>query len=91
MKKMLTFSMIGLILGNLLTSWFGPRFLTWWFDPPAQMGFNCTDPIRWALHRLVTVQIIGSVIGLILGLVLSFVFYKSKPQKRIFVEADQTK
>lgn len=74
MKRALILSTMGLILGGILATWIGPNFLSWWFEPPVQMAVNCTDPIRWAMQRLVIFQSVGAVLGLVGGFTLSLVF-----------------
>lgn len=74
MKRALVFSTFGLILGSVLSTWIGPSLLSWWFEPPVQMAVNCTEPIQWAMQRLVIFQSVGAVVGLVAGFVLSLFF-----------------
>lgn len=78
MKKLFILSVLGLVGGHLLATWVGPSLLSWWFEPPVQLGFNCTEPIRWAMQRLITLQLVGSVIGLVFGFLLSLLFFARK-------------
>lgn len=82
MKKLFILGVLGLILGNLIATWAGPVFLNWWFEPPVAMAFNCTDPIRWAMQRLITIQLSGSITGMVLGVLVAILFFmkKKKPE-----------
>lgn len=68
----------GAFVGGALTTWLAPKVIAWYFEPPAQFGFNCVAPIDWALTRMKWSQAIGSVSGAILGLVLYFSFAKRR-------------
>lgn len=60
------------ILGNVLATWLAPKMITWYFTPPAQLGFTCTEPIDWALSRFRAAQMWGLALGAVLGLVVYF-------------------
>jgi len=65
----------GALVGIILTTWLGPRVLTWWFTPPAGvMLTNASEAVRWGMDRLVSAQlvslIVGAAIGLIAGMLL---------------------
>lgn len=80
MKKLITLSTLGLILGNLASTYIGPSLLGYWYAPPVQLAVNCTDSINWAMKRLIYLQLIGSVVGMLLGFAVSlFFFKKNKP------------
>lgn len=76
MKKLSILLAAGLVLGNLLSTYFGPDLLAWWFESPVNMAVNCTEPIKWAMKKLVLLQISGTAIGLVLGAFIYFVFFK---------------
>lgn len=76
MRKLALLIAGGLALGNLLSTYFGPDLLTWWFESPVNMAVNCTDPIQWAMHKLIILQLVGSGIGIVLGAFVFFVFFK---------------
>lgn len=80
MKKFILFVAIGVFIGNFSATFFGPSLLTWWFEPPVNTPINCTEPIKWAMERLVTLQMTGSAIGLFFGLLSAFFLFKKKPQ-----------
>jgi len=71
-RRTLTYAVVGALLGVVVTTWVGPRVLTWWFTPPAGMMLtNAAEAVRWGMDRLVTAQIISLLIGAVLGLVAS--------------------
>ncbi len=71
-KKIIWSLIVGGLSGELLVMWLVPKYITWYFDPPVEMGFSCTEPIRWALNRLVLAQFIGLGVGAIGGLLVLF-------------------
>lgn len=80
MKKFILFCAIGLVVGDFAATFFGPSLLAWWFEPPVNTPINCTEPIVWAMKRLVTLQMIGSCIGLFFGAIAAFILFKNKKE-----------
>jgi hypothetical protein len=71
MKHALYFALGGALLGIALTTWLAPGLISWYFNPPVEMGgFSCTAPIAWALRRLQSAQLWGIGVGGVLGLVM---------------------
>ncbi len=71
----------GAFVGGVTTTWLAPKVIAWYFNPPAQFGFNCVAPIEWALTRLQWAQAIGTVAGAVLGLMLYLAFAKRRQQE----------
>jgi hypothetical protein len=70
-RRILTWTFAGALVGIIITTWVGPRVLTWWFTPPAGvMLTNASEAVRWGMDRLVHAQIISLLVGAIIGLVL---------------------
>lgn len=70
MRRILTGICVGALVGIVLTTWLGPRVLTWWFTPPAGvMLTNASEAVRWGMDRLVSAQLVSLLIGAVLGLV----------------------
>jgi hypothetical protein len=63
-------------VGALLSSYFGPKVIAWYADPPVDIGVSCRSAIEWGMARLQTVQLGGLVVGLICG--LSVMFYLTR-------------
>jgi len=76
----LWFTGIGATLGALLTTWLAPKVIAWYFNPPAQFGFNCVAPIEWALLRLQWAQVAGIGMGGIVGILAYFFLYKKRSE-----------
>lgn len=70
----LAMTILGALVGGLLSSWLAPKMIVWYFTPPAQMGLNCSDPITWALGKMQLALALGIVCGGIVGIVLYFFF-----------------
>ena len=69
-KRALWMTVVGALLGGLLTTWLAPKMIAWYFAPPAQLGFNCAEPITWALGKLQVAQAIGILGGAAIGVAL---------------------
>ena len=54
---------IGLFLGFAVSSWLGPKYLAWYFNPPVELGINCTPAAEWGMSKLIRVQVIGMLLG----------------------------
>ena len=73
-KFILMFVGLGILVSIALVSFYMPRMILWYFEPPMPMGVSCTGSIRWAVDRLLIAQLysiaVGAVIGLLVGLKL---------------------
>jgi hypothetical protein len=72
---------LGAVIGAVLTTWVAPHVIVWYFDPPAQFGFNCRAPIEWSLKRFQISQMVGIVLGAIGGLTLSLTVFRGKSEE----------
>lgn len=63
------------LLGGFLAVWLAPKVIAWYFDPPAQFGFNCRAPIEWALAKMQYSLLAGILAGAVLGIVLASVWF----------------
>ncbi len=70
------FALFGGLLCASLVTWIAPGVIAWYFKPPAQVEFTCEAPIRWALERLRSAQIIATGVGLVGGLLIRFAIRK---------------
>ncbi|MBY0370578.1 hypothetical protein K2X33_07830 [bacterium] len=69
----------GAVLGEILVVLLGPGLILWYWTPPKQQEFTCTEPIQWALSRLQLAQGVGLVAGAGVGL-LVYVLARRKPR-----------
>lgn len=65
-------TVLGALIGGILSITLAPRAIAWYFNPPAQLGFSCNEPIKWALGKLQTAQLAGAIGGAVLGLLIYF-------------------
>lgn len=56
------------LFGAVATSYFGPKAIAWYFDPPVDIGVNCRSAVEWSMAQLQKLQLIGFVTGTVLGL-----------------------
>jgi hypothetical protein len=72
--------LVGGAVVEILVSWLAPRSIVWYFQPPVQTEFSCTEPIGWALARMQTVQLIGLVFGALLGVIVYYLMRRRSAQ-----------
>lgn len=77
-KSALWACVVGALIGGLLSTWLAPKAISWYFNPPAQMGFNCSQPIDWALGKLQLAQFFGILIGAGAGIAVFFSFMRGR-------------
>jgi len=78
-RTAITTLVCGIVFGTLAT-WLGPKMIAYWYAPPVPNAFNCTNEVVYAMHRLVSTQLIGTGIGLLVGLVLGIALRRKHPE-----------
>ncbi len=53
---------LGVLLGFALSSFFSPKLILWYSEPPYQLGVNCTAAIDWGLTQIIRWQVAGMFI-----------------------------
>lgn len=64
----------GVVVGQSLVIWLAPRYLVWYFAPPAPTAFDCSVPVSWALSRMQSAIMYGTGVGALIGLICAVVF-----------------
>jgi len=77
-SKFMWFLTFFALVGGLLASWLAPKGISWYFNPPVDVGFNCRAPIEWALERLRWAQLMGILGGAVVGIIAFFIFSRKK-------------
>ncbi|HYX32331.1 MAG TPA: hypothetical protein VE954_04405 [Oligoflexus sp.] len=77
-KTAMSLTGAGALCGGLISTWLAPKAISWYFMPPAQMGFNCAEPISWALAKLQVAQAFGIIAGAVAGAVLFYIYTKRR-------------
>ncbi len=67
MKYFYSFLSFG-VVGFIISSFFGPSLIEWYFTPPIQAYLNCGPATSWAMHKLLIFQAVGFLFFAILGL-----------------------
>ena len=85
LKQVLWMSASLSLLAGILGTWLAPKAISWYFDPPVQIGVNCKAATVWAMSRLVWAQGICLILGAVLGALAAFWWLRraeSKPANR---------
>jgi ABC-type phosphate/phosphonate transport system permease subunit len=88
-RTAITTLVCGIVFGTLAT-WLGPKMIAYWYAPPVPNAFNCTNEVVYAMHRLVSTQLIGTAIGLVVGLVLGIALRRKHPEEAELPAASTT-
>ncbi len=78
---------IGVALGFIAGTVFGPQLIKVWYEPPSKDAFSCAGSVEKALGQFVIFQLVTAALGgLLLALILFFlrrVFSKRKPDASV--------
>ncbi|HLG20488.1 MAG TPA: hypothetical protein VI895_11830 [Bdellovibrionota bacterium] len=70
----LYFTFFCALFGGIASSVGAPRFISWWFEPPVEIGVNCRQATEWAMHHFQWAQMTGAAGGAVIGLTLVLVW-----------------
>jgi len=65
-KRFLWTIAAGGLLGAVLSVWFSPGLIAWYFSPPTNIGISCKEAVPWAIETYRTVVFGGILLGVIL-------------------------
>jgi uncharacterized membrane protein YjjB (DUF3815 family) len=80
MRRVSISTLVGALVLGILATWLGPKMITYWYAPPVVKPYNCTEEVTWAMHRLVSTQIIGTLAGAVIGVVIGILLSRRKPE-----------
>ena len=80
LKKLSAVTLAGAIIGMLVASLIGPRFIAWYMTPGSQGQALCDLPKLTAsiVSQLFEWQLIGAIVGAVLFLVIGVVIIRSR-------------
>jgi hypothetical protein len=70
----------GMVVSGAGVSLTLPRLFSWYFEPPASIGVSCSGAVRWAVERVLQIQLLALLVGGMTGFVLALMWRKR--QKR---------
>jgi hypothetical protein len=84
LKTVLTFVLVGALLGNVVATLAAPPMLGWYNSSSLATQTMCNLPevIQKVSSQLIQAQLIGSGIGMVLFLVLGIAFVQSRAKKQ---------
>lgn len=62
----------GVALGFIAATLLGPRFLSWWYEPPSKLAISCGPSVESALSQFVVVQLVSAALGGVLACLALF-------------------
>lgn len=66
-------------LGAALTALFAPEVVSWYFDPPTNIGVSCKEAVGWGINAYQKIVMLGAGGGLLGGFVAAYAFRRKKP------------
>ncbi|HEX8701189.1 MAG TPA: hypothetical protein VF815_20360 [Myxococcaceae bacterium] len=84
LKTVLTFMLVGALLGNLVATFAAPLFIEWYNSTPlaAQTMCNLPQVVRDVTSQLIRTQFIGTGIGAVVFMVLGIIFLRARAQRQ---------
>jgi len=64
-------AVFGMIVSGAGVSLTLPRLFSWYFEPPASIGVSCSGAVRWAVERVLQIQLLALILGGVLGFALA--------------------
>ena len=55
-------------------AWFGPGLISWYYEPPVELGVSCKPAVVWAIAVYQKLVLVGTGAGFALGAVAALVF-----------------
>lgn len=71
-KKMFFAAALGALLGLVAVLWLAPSLITWWFQPPVNVGVDCSPALAWAFRAMRRWILYATGAGALLGLIAAF-------------------
>jgi xanthine/uracil permease len=84
LKSLLTFMLVGTLLGNQAATYAAPHFMAWYNETPLASQTVCNLPqvVRQVTSELIQAQLIGSGIGAAVFLVLGILVVRARARKQ---------
>lgn len=79
-QKNLNIAFIGGLIGTILFTYLGPKFIGLVLTPPVSFGVNCEPAASYSMQKLILCQIIGLVLGILLTFTVRYKFFGGKPK-----------
>ena len=81
MRRYLNSAVVAAAFFLVLLTWLAPHYLVWYGTPPFAVPYNCNQAIEWSTHRLIQVQMYGTLVGAVAGLAAAFWWSRRQAKK----------
>lgn len=83
MKRLLIYILAFAGIGTLTSTFVSPGLISWYFEPPVDIGVNCRPAVDWGIQKYQWAQMGGFVAGGVVGLIISLALRPRQPESKI--------
>ncbi len=62
------------LLAAVLSAWFAPRLISWYYTPPVELGVTCKPAVEWGIAVYRKTVLAGAGAGFLVGLGVAWLF-----------------
>ncbi len=74
MRRSLTIVFAGGLVVTAAVAWFGPGLISWYYNPPVELGVSCKPAVEWGIAVYQKLVLWGTGAGFLLGAAAALVF-----------------
>jgi hypothetical protein len=80
-KRIVIWTVFGLVFGYAASTWLGMHFTTWFFDPGNKAPVSCAPVIEQAFAKLLQIELWGTLVCTVLFLILGIFWERGRARK----------
>jgi len=80
--RFLIYIIVFAFLGIMASTFVSPGLISWYFEPPVDVGVNCRPAVDWGIQKYQLAQLAGLVGGIVLGTIAFFAIDKGSRRQK---------